>query len=1033
MKRVSARKGSALLIVLGMIGIMVISAVAFSAYMRYSRLPSSYLRRTSASRHLAHAAIAEAIDQIDAAIGHNPHPGVGTIATQYPRLGGRSEIRNYWRDNCFVGTNQLVEIEDTISVLNLEALAYIPPSLVNEARYYSRHVPSASWQSLGYDAGRYAFFAIDVSDFLNVNKTFADFGRNSSDRGKFTLAHALENAKHTSYTVNPSAWDTFLEKFVDINAFRDGTAPEVSKMPFRSLADMGLAMYAKAGSLAGNFCPFMSYMNGGTSIDSISTAVAAMLKHFTIVADGLSPTCAAKEDLAGDLSDPKHQPFPRMRTGNAKTTNRDALTLVDNGTSRLLEDNMSLLDMISLYDYLDDNNIPVSLALPATERVPMICGLQSTIQLTLRPKTDVTEVMEGGAKAKANCKTVGDFYIEQTSCFLDPVGPGGVGGLSSMYMFPFRRDKDVPNATYTGETALRICLGVESPGLRTSSSSAYVLQQNGEFSATGVGNGALRPKVQSNSLSFSKVDKPEDAVKKFDTTVNFNDVRGWLQQNPLFWVKRKFIVSSLDPVTGDPVFAEDTGARKAGVSADFHPVNKDGTGDGGFNEALLLQDGKVMVRPYMTIVSRVTKGSDTFDLVPASFLDDNKYNSVNNDVNIANIAGGSGTYPIMTFCGDTEIEFSLAAFQAGQQITVTIAPTGGQSVFCPDPRWNFAPENFVSKNQALDINWYTATGTPECGLGRDGRDRDIFMFVSNQGYMQSISELAFLPRTSVDFGGGSKTTGNAAFSFDYNDFPTDVTQTKNWNLMWRTYRLYDQGAGATADEIYDIGVFDGGCGQRINPYTTSRNAMMAAFANTPYSWWAASTNNQDKALEDLDAATFNKNYAFNAMNNEAKFAWEDLEAVAANISVAMRANANGDWSAGYTSLDWAGINSDLVGVNFQGSTDDLYDVDRKFLYGFWRDCFAAKQQLFLVFARAEPMMMGSGTAGQAPPQLGARAMALVWRNPAAGNLTGIAGGKKAWPQSMDNTRKQAMNNASDGVDDANRPHQTRILFYRQFE
>ena len=77
MKRVAARKGSALLIVLGMIGIMVISAVAFSAYMRYSRLPSSYLRRTSASRHLAHAAIAEAIDMIDVSIGDNPHPGVG--------------------------------------------------------------------------------------------------------------------------------------------------------------------------------------------------------------------------------------------------------------------------------------------------------------------------------------------------------------------------------------------------------------------------------------------------------------------------------------------------------------------------------------------------------------------------------------------------------------------------------------------------------------------------------------------------------------------------------------------------------------------------------------------------------------------------------------------------------------------------------------------------------------------------------------------------------------------------------------------
>ena len=281
-------------------------------------------------------------------------------------------------------------------------------------------------------------------------------------------------------------------------------------------------------------------------------------------------------------------------------------------------------------------------------------------------------------------------------------------------------------------------------------------------------------------------------------------------------------------------------------------------------------------------------------------------------------------------------------------------------------------------------------------------------------------------------GGGSEITGNAAFDFNRSEFEEAAENTANWNLMWRTYRLYPQN-GLAADGIYDIGVFDGGCGQRINPYTTSHDALMAAFANTPYSWWAASTNNQDKALEDLDAAAFNKDYAFNAMNSKAKFAWKDLELVADNISAAMRSNADGDWCAGYNSLDWAGVNSDVVGVTFQGDTDDLYDVDRKFLYGFWRDCFAAKQQLFLVFVRAEPMMMGSGAVGQAPPQLGARAMALVWRNPGPGSVTGIAGGKRAWPQSMDNTRKQAMNNAADGTTDSNRPHRTRILFYRQFE
>ena len=82
-------------------------------------------------------------------------------------------------------------------------------------------------------------------------------------------------------------------------------------------------------------------------------------------------------------------------------------------------------------------------------------------------------------------------------------------------------------------------------------------------------------------------------------------------------------------------------------------------------------------------------------------------------------------------------------------------------------------------------------------------------------------------------------------------------------------------------------------------------------------------------------------------------------------------------------------------------------------------------------------MMGSGAVGQAPPQLGARAMALVWRNPAPGGVTGIAGGMRAWPLSMDNTRYYALGEDKaphgDNPTDGSRPHQTRILFYRQFE
>ena len=153
------KKGSALLVVLGMVAFMVISAVAFSAYMRYSRLPSSYLLRTSSSRHLAKAALAEAIDMIDVSIGNNPHPGVGEKGYAYPRKHGHSVCRNYWFNHCFIGTNRLVDAQDTVSTLTMEGLAYLPPALINEARYFSRRSAAAVWKTLGFDSGRFAFSA----------------------------------------------------------------------------------------------------------------------------------------------------------------------------------------------------------------------------------------------------------------------------------------------------------------------------------------------------------------------------------------------------------------------------------------------------------------------------------------------------------------------------------------------------------------------------------------------------------------------------------------------------------------------------------------------------------------------------------------------------------------------------------------------------------------------------------------------------------------------------------------------------------
>ncbi len=155
MNATTSRRGSALLIVLGMLSFMLVSAVGFAAYMRYVRLPSSYLRRSSSSRQLVKAALAKAIDTIDLAINNNPHPNVGdNQAIRMPWTGAGP--RNKWTGRVFIGTDDAPDNTSADATpLCVEALAYIPPSLINEIRYYSRHTPTAKWQTLGFDSGRY--------------------------------------------------------------------------------------------------------------------------------------------------------------------------------------------------------------------------------------------------------------------------------------------------------------------------------------------------------------------------------------------------------------------------------------------------------------------------------------------------------------------------------------------------------------------------------------------------------------------------------------------------------------------------------------------------------------------------------------------------------------------------------------------------------------------------------------------------------------------------------------------------------------
>ncbi len=497
-------------------------------------------------------------------------------------------------------------------------------------------------------------------------------------------------------------------------------------------------------------------------------------------------------------------------------------------------------------------------------------------------------------------------------------------------------------------------------------------------------------------------------------------------------------------LTGDVAAQDELPAAKCTyrVAQKFRVVNNNGsiteTPDGNpviqygwlpANAALTdadnLQDGTAASTSYKPVIQLwvriVDSNNETVDLVPAFVEDDKNALTERQDAADAKI---SYIRPLVRFYDKTQTKGTVT-FTAGNydQISldaddqdVEIYP---QAYVADDPRFNYAPENLVAmdsfSSSSLGEEWYKN----QTSASHDG---DIFMATSDAGYMQSKYELANILRINRISGGLSGTGDDGVMRTSFGNSPVK-------NVMWNSYSLGWNGT----DDLQDLTIYNGTRGFRINPYTPSTEVMMFALANTPIDWWAASTNEVNdsakaKMMEDQNEA--NK-YAFSQMpgatirmehgklnQQDGKAPEDTLLKLAEIMRDKFRASSN--WEDDYRALGWATAD-EIAGVDLGVN---LHAVDRKYLYGYWKECLAARQQLFLVFVRAEPMMMGGGTLGQSPPQLGARAVALVWRDPAATeeDVSGRGNNQNGnYMSSSSNTSNQP------------RPHRSRILFYRQFD
>ena len=1093
------KKGSALLIVLGMLSFMVVSAVGFSMYMRTSRAPSSYLRRNVAARYLVRAALAKAIEDLEGefnddkdwgkssaggtdaprkfyGIYDDPFPGVllnDSTARSDPRQNG-----DYWLGRVFTPFGPVSSIDATVSTLTLEALAYLPPAIIDDVRRLSRLTRTASWRSLPYDSGRYVYCAVNVSDLFDINRLRANVPRNSG-RDRITLASLCPKSFDEMMDLNTgmaASLDTILDK-IDNTGNLYGNV-----VPFSSLADFNF--------LAGNgsdYAPFMDFIGSSSYNGPLATKKekAATANALFITDTWFPPADVATGETVYDLGS-NAQPF-KDYTANSFLETQLKLNPT---TSELYQKNLGI-GVACLYDYLDSDNKPISLALPTVEAVPMVVGVSYPIGLSptlgeigSSVESQVQNIRGTATDPDGNAVSVNDIVLKRTCKLFGVESFGNRVQIPVVVTCPFKRlQTESRSKSYSIRGLLRVWLAPDGMGCRPAvADNIYPIGVNSWINGV-VNNGVATFLSDTKTLSdFNRdIKSTQDAVA--DLTLTFSDL-GTRNPVPIYYkvteaVDESATRSALPGYTG---FIPDTANFNAeyksfgnvkGMAAALRPLTVAGDVDttwqslvnaAKFDTTAAYPSGVTALdatqlpteyRLYASVWVQVMDGSQVVDMVPACMVDDNEWMGASLPENNAIAQKTGDGAPVLNFKSDSAVKYENIETTLG----VPAVFSAWKALYAVDPRYNFAPEDWFSTTDetATKEKWrgyIGLDGTSSPILGQAGRDHDIFMFVSDQEYLQSIGELQFLPMLEDMNGNGNFMVGSYSPDFHGQPFSNRTGPTTgvfaNGGRFWRTYSAYPVGGinNTNLKNPYDmqlngktVTVLSGTGGFKLNPFSRDDRVITAALIGTPFDYYVASTNSnqvqsggrRNNLAGNLSLSQMMSTYSF-GNSSLAKLSKEELLDIAGEIKDTFEDSANNgdvDWLSAWDDLMWqenvvSRINDENKTFMDAGITlqEPLHGVDRKYLYSFWRDCFDNRQQLFLIFVRAEPTSVGGGSLSRASTQLGGRAVALVWRDPAKPEKNVAGRPVRTTLNSLDNWL-----NAREQFP----PHKTRVLFYHQFD
>lgn len=250
MKHTETRSGSALVVVLGMLAVIMLMAVAFSVYMRTERAGTTNLRHALVAKEMMQSAIARTMQSIDESFGYDnggtwvvdPKSNWAAPSWEEPYLTSHEPIPVDRRTFQSAPCANVDERKASARILTREIMMHLSPSqlaLADNARIDWASISSgvsAEWTKDPI-VGRYAFIAFDVSGLHDMNKAGGgllkargtDFATNAVN---YQVADSLFFGAHDGPEFKPT-YDTFVS--------------ERGKNPFMSMAHFWRSLGVRNG------------------------------------------------------------------------------------------------------------------------------------------------------------------------------------------------------------------------------------------------------------------------------------------------------------------------------------------------------------------------------------------------------------------------------------------------------------------------------------------------------------------------------------------------------------------------------------------------------------------------------------------------------------------------------------------------------------------------------------------------------------------------------------------------------------------